>query len=136
MTRVWVRTAASYWRWLPFLLCAAALAYGVFRRQPPPEFFLQSDKVLHVLAFTGLALCTRLAIYSAPVRWVVLGLLCAAVGTEYLQHWVQPLRMFSFYDAASNMVGVMLGLLCWAVLMQTALGARLVRVAYGTLRRL
>ncbi|MBC2769854.1 VanZ family protein [Pusillimonas minor] len=118
LSRFFFVLMSSKWRRIPFALCVLALAYGVFRAQPPPDLFLQSDKVLHVVAFFGLALCTRLAFCNARWLGVLAGLLLAAAGTEYLQQWVQPLRMFSVYDAAANGVGVMLGVVAWVALLR------------------
>lgn len=111
----------SGWRLLPFLACVVALCYGIFRPTPPPEFFAQSDKFLHVCAFAGLAFCARFTFFRSRSVWLWVALLLASVGTEYLQHWVQPTRLFSVYDVMANGLGVMLGLALWAALLRTPL---------------
>lgn len=95
-----------------FLVCAVAVAYGIFRPTPPPQFFHQSDKVGHVLAL----LCVSLTVWLAfrQVRWfyfwpVLFGL---APLLEYLQGELRPLRMYSMDDSYANLAGVAIALLC------------------------
>lgn len=99
-----------------FILCCALLGYGMFRPESPPELFEQSDKVMHLLAFGGLALSARLAFtrFSGLLLWPVLLLLAPVL--EYSQHYFQPVREFSYGDMLANTLGVLLALLSWWVL--------------------
>lgn len=99
-------------RWGVFLLCAAAVAYGVFRPTPPPQLFHQSDKVGHVLAFLALSLTAWLAFRR--VRWFYFWpvLFCLAPLLEYLQGELRPLRVYSMEDSYANLAGVAIALLC------------------------
>lgn len=97
-----------------FLLCCLTLAYGLFRSEPAPHLFEHSDKWLHVMAFGGLTLCTRLAF--SRTRLAILGgvLMLLAPALEWLQHDWQPMREFSLGDVVANVIGVALGLMvCW-----------------------
>ncbi|WP_227819801.1 hypothetical protein [Marinobacterium aestuarii] len=97
-----------------FLGCVAALLYGIFRAAPPPDLFDQSDKVGHLLAFGALGLSSRLAFLrlSGWVLWPILAALAPLL--EWLQHQLQPLRIYSLEDALANLAGVALALVFWA----------------------
>ena len=99
-----------------FAACCAALLYGLLRPESPPQLFAQSDKVLHLLAFAGLALSARLAFARVPgiVLWGTL--LTLAPLLEWLQHALQPSRHFSSLDILANLSGVLLAWLTWMIL--------------------
>lgn len=103
-------------RWGLFLLCAAIVAYGIFRPTPPPQLFHQSDKVGHLLAFLGLSLTAWWAFRH--VRWFYFWpvLFALAPLLEYLQGAFLPLRVYSMDDSYANLVGVAIALLCVACL--------------------
>lgn len=112
------RLSALVWRWrLPiFVLCVAVFCYGAFRPEPPPEIFVESDKVMHLAAFGGLGLCSALAAHGhRHLERIVWPLLVAAAPlTEWLQHVLQPsTRNFSLGDIAANLAGVALAALLW-----------------------
>jgi VanZ family protein len=111
-------------RFLLFLVCCALLGYGLFRPQSPPEFFVNSDKFMHVLAFAGLAFSARLAFVRVP-GWLLWSLLLVlAPLAEWLQHRWQPVRQYSHEDMLANLAGVLLALLVWGLLGLLALGWR------------
>ncbi len=94
-----------------FILCCAAMAYGLFRPQAPPDLFQQSDKAWHLIAFAGLALSARLAFERAPA-WRVWGpLYIQAALLEYAQHALQSSRQFSWEDGLANIIGVTLAMM-------------------------
>jgi hypothetical protein len=98
-----------------FLACCVAMAYGLFRSEPPPDLFEDADKFFHVAAFAGLALVTRLAFAQASA-WLVWGLLYAqGPMLEYLQHFLRSTRIFSYGDILANFCGVTLALLAWTL---------------------
>lgn len=98
-----------------FLACCVAMAYGLFRSEPPPDLFEDADKFFHVAAFAGLALVTRLAFPQAPA-WLVWGLLYAQGPVlEYVQHFLRSTRIFSYGDILANFCGVTLALLAWTL---------------------
>lgn len=103
------------WRLVLLGVVITVLLYGLFRPQSPPDLFENSDKWLHLLAFTGLAFCTRLAYPAQPALAVWPLLFACAPGLEYLQHVLQPVRTFSGYDAWANTSGVLCGLLGWGL---------------------
>ena len=114
-------------RKLLFLACCAVLAYGLFRPEPPPDLFEESDKFLHLIAFTGLALVSRIAFPAVP-GWLLWGLLYAqAPLLEWLQHVLQPHREFSHQDILANLIGISIALLLWIA--QGVLRRRLFRPA-------
>lgn len=103
-------------RLLVFVVCCAMLGYGLFRPESPPEFFVNSDKFLHLLAFAGLALSARLAFSRAAGWWLWSVLLALAPLAEWLQHRWQPVRQYSHEDMLANLAGVLLALLAWGLL--------------------
>ncbi|MFA5664080.1 hypothetical protein [Castellaniella sp.] len=109
----------SVWtvRHLLFLAYLLFFSYGMFSARPPAVLlmpFAHWDKVLHVLAFLGLSLCTALVLMQRPWAWLAWPvLLVVAPGTEYLQHVVQPRRDFSLGDIVANGVGVLLAAGLW-----------------------
>ncbi|SDI09219.1 hypothetical protein SAMN05216588_11169 [Pseudomonas flavescens] len=98
---------------LLFLACCAVMAYGLFRPEPPPDLFEESDKFLHLAAFTGLALVSRIAFARTP-GWLLWGLLyLQAPLLEWLQHSLQPHREFSHLDILANLCGISIALALW-----------------------
>lgn len=103
-----------------FLACLAVFCYGVFRPESPPELFQESDKVMHVLAFLVMGLCSALAAWGRRYAWLVWPALAAAAPlVEWLQHALQPgTRDFSLGDIAGNLVGVVLAALAWRIIIR------------------
>lgn len=96
-----------------FLACCAVLAYGLFRPESPPDLFEASDKFLHLLAFAGLSLASRIAFPSVS-GWLLWGLLYTqAPLLEWLQHGLQPGREFSQWDMLANLCGISIALALW-----------------------
>ena len=102
-------------RGLVFIVCASLVAYGIFRASPPPTLFDNSDKVGHLVAFFGLAVSARLAMFrlSGWIFWPVLFGLAPLL--EYLQGEWLPLREYSLEDSYANGAGVALALLLFWV---------------------
>lgn len=109
----------SVWtvRHLLFLAYLLFFSYGMFSARPPSVLlmpFPQWDKVLHVMAFLGLSLCTSLLLMARPWGWLAWPVLLAAAPlTEYLQHVLQPRRDFSLGDIVANAIGVLLAAGLW-----------------------
>lgn len=108
-------TSASlrHWATLVFVLSCIAVAWGMFRPEPPAQVFSNSDKVAHLAAFFVLALSGRLAFPRLPEPAFWLGFLFLALGLEYLQGAVRPLRLFSLADAGANALGTALAAAAW-----------------------
>ena len=105
-----------------FVFFTAALLYGVFRPEPPPELFAHSDKAGHVLIFFAVALSGRLAGISLP-DWSYWPLWASlAMTLEYLQGMLRPLRIFSIEDAYANLTGVVAALVVWLVISRVLQG--------------
>lgn len=96
-----------------FIIFLSMLLYGLFTPNPPSAGFEGSDKVMHLAAFFGLGLISRFAFIYSPAPWVWGCVLASAPVLEYLQHYLQPSRSFSLYDAAANITGMLLALACW-----------------------
>jgi hypothetical protein len=98
------------------VLCVLVFCYGVFRPEPPPELFEDSDKLWHVLAFIGLSFSSRVAFHrlSGWLLWPALFALAPLV--EWLQHQLQASRQFSLGDIQANLLGVFLTLLLFGAL--------------------
>lgn len=92
------------------------MAYGLFRPEPPPDLFPDSDKLLHLIGFGGLALVTRFTFPRAPA-WRVWGLLFVqAPLSEFIQHQLQLSREFSYEDIFANLCGVTLAAIAWSLM--------------------
>jgi len=73
---------------------------------------LPNDKLLHFLAFGGLALLAgRLAQDDSQLALSLLGLFVAGSVIEALQHWV-PGRKFCWRDMVANTCGIVVATLC------------------------
>jgi len=103
-------------RVLIFIISLALLLYGLLRPESPPQFFSNSDKLLHLLGFGAVSLAARIAFIRTPA-WLLWGvlLLCAPL-SEWLQHRLQPTRQFSWNDIYANLTGVILAALGWWLL--------------------
>lgn len=101
------------WATIVFAVSCVAVAWGMFRPEPPAQVFSHSDKVIHLAAFFVLALSGRLAYprLAEPAFWLTF--LFLAVGLEYLQGALRPLRLFSLADAAANALGTGLAAGAW-----------------------
>jgi hypothetical protein len=99
-----------------FAFFVTTLLYALFRPTPPPELFAYSDKVGHLIIFFAVTLTGRLAgkALSDWVYWPAWAGL--AVGLEYLQGALRPLRIFSLADAAANLTGTLVALAVWLIL--------------------
>ena len=101
-----------------FIISLALLLYGLFRPEQPPALFNNSDKLWHLLGFGAVSLAARLAFIRTPA-WLVWGILALfAPLSEWLQHWLQPTRQFSWNDVYANLAGVVLAAIGWWVLSQ------------------
>ncbi|MFC5768704.1 VanZ family protein [Thauera sinica] len=121
--------ASRAWRWALFLGCGAALAYGLFRPEPPPQLYagaaVESDKLLHVVAFAAFCVSARVALTRVGGVWLWGALLALAPLTEWLQHFLQPARTFSLADIQANVAGVALAFVLAAACERMGWGARL-----------
>lgn len=94
-----------HWEWFVFLFAALAISAGclVPARWLPP---LPNDKLLHFLAFGGLALlAARIAQSFAEQAIWLSGLVLAGWAIEALQNLV-PGRKFCWRDMAANVAGI------------------------------
>jgi hypothetical protein len=93
-----------------FAICLCVVIYAIFRPEPPPELFSQSDKWGHIAAFLALCVSGRLAFPSIPAAPFWLAFVALAPLLEWLQHLVRPLRYFSYGDVLANLGGVLLAM--------------------------
>jgi len=89
-----------------FAACMGVVLYGIFRHEPPPQIFYQSDKAGHVFAFLALCISGRLAFPKINPLSFWLFFLALALLLEGLQQNLRPLRSFSYEDIAANFLGV------------------------------
>lgn len=93
---------------LAFVIVLGAMLIGLFRSEPPQQYFTHSDKVGHILGFFVLAISGYLAI---PKRFLLAYsalLICLAVGSEYIQASLLPARFFSLQDMFANLGGILI----------------------------
>lgn len=105
-------------RYVIFFLSLSVLFWSIFRPEPPPKLFHESDKLFHVLAFFGFALITRFTFCRKTLWLVWLALLCSSLLLEYLQHVIQSHRHFSEQDALANLTGAVLAFIVWRLVIQ------------------
>jgi VanZ family protein len=94
-----------HWEWIVFLAAALGISAGCLMpaRWLPP---LPNDKLLHFLAFGGLALlAVRIAHSFAEQAAWLLGLVVAGWAIEMLQNFV-PGRKFCWRDMGANVAGI------------------------------
>ncbi|OMH25774.1 hypothetical protein BGP75_24945 [Motiliproteus sp. MSK22-1] len=94
---------------MSFLLCLLVVLYGILQPVPSRQLFVNSDKIIHVLAFICLALTARIAVPQG--NWIWLVIFCLAPLLEYLQGQLSPLRSYSLEDGYANVVGVLIALI-------------------------
>lgn len=95
--------------YLQFWLLLAALLAASLQRLPPGGL-PTSDKLLHMLAYTALALSARLAYPTAPRALVLwLALMAFSIAIEFGQMLV-PGRSCDVLDMLANGIGLLVGL--------------------------
>lgn len=76
-----------------FLISLLICSYFLFRQQPIPEWFTDSDKWGHTGGFFILVLFGYLAVSRFNFVLLLAGLLLLAMGSEWIQgSWLLPLR--------------------------------------------
>ena len=114
-------------RWLQGLLFATALlccSYALLRQTPFPDWFANSDKLGHLGAFLALVLLARFATPRRGASFPLLlgALLALAMGAEWIQAAILPLRHADAWDLAANLGGCALGLAAAVVCDRLGLG--------------
>jgi VanZ family protein len=103
------------WELMVFLVGLVAIPLGCLlpnSRLPP----LPNDKVLHFVAFGGMALLAgRLAHGAVQMGLALTAVFVASWVIEVLQNWV-PGRKFCWRDMAANAAGVLSAGACLAIL--------------------
>src|SRR5690606_13588114 len=119
LKKVRIDWVAREWKVGLFGFCFAALVYAVFRPEPPPELFTNSDKLGHLVAFGLVALSATFAFPDSKIRVISLLLVMAPL-MEVLQGMLNPARMASHEDALANVTGVLLAGVCYQLLQSAA----------------
>jgi VanZ family protein len=96
------------WQLVGWLLVATVVTATLVPEPPEVGFMPASDKVLHLLAYGGLALWFRQA-FASRLRWVVF-LIMLGILLEFIQGW-SGYRSFEYADMLANALGVGCGLL-------------------------
>ncbi|MFP5392919.1 MAG: VanZ family protein [Gammaproteobacteria bacterium] len=104
------------WEWLVLLAGVLATAMGCLLPMSRLPQALPNDKVLHFVAFGGMALMAgRLAQPGWPVPLALLAMLASSWLIEVLQNYV-PGRRFCWRDMAANGAGIACAAVLLAVL--------------------
>ena len=106
------------WRYLIFLTCLLVLLWGILRPETPPQPFQNADKWMHFIAFLGFSLATRFAFCHKAIWLVWIALFLSAPSLEYLQHYLQATRHFSWGDVAGNLSGVVAAFIIWKLFLK------------------
>jgi VanZ family protein len=77
--------------------------------QSLPAWFRHHDKLLHALAFAGMAVLTTLWLPTVPSLFIWAALVLAGLGGEVAQNFTEQ-RKFCWRDAIANSVGAAVGL--------------------------
>ncbi len=96
-----------------FLAVLGAFFYFMFREAPPPQFFGESDKLLHFFAFAAIVvLGDRILGACTKCRWVFVALvMLLALGSEFVHgSSLLPQRSFDPLDLAMNVAGCLIGM--------------------------
>lgn len=70
---------------------------------------LVKDEIDHVVFVAGLALLSGLSFPRARLAWVALAWTVPALGFEFVQHWIAPVREASLRDVLTSLLGVAFG---------------------------
>jgi VanZ family protein len=102
------------WRALPALLYAAGIFYGgVIDLGPLPSVsFVATDKLLHALAFAGLAVLALFGLSSGSLRRRQVVAVCLSTGAGGLLELIQlalPYRSGDWLDLLADAVGALVG---------------------------
>lgn len=102
-------------RW-PFV-ATFALTLGPVGYLGVGDVSLKHDKLVHFTVFSMMTLLTYMCLSFEQkwrVHWIVVcGFGCciiAAVGSEFMQHLINPNRSFDVYDIYTNVAGSIIGL--------------------------
>ncbi len=101
-----------------FVACLLAVSWGIFKPEPVQQVFLQSDKVAHLGAFFCLAITGRVAMLSVNAYYYWITMLLLAFLMEYAQGVLQVNRVFSYYDALANGLGVLCALVFYFIIVR------------------
>jgi len=94
---------------------ACVITYGSLSSGSSLPSVENSDKILHLIAYSGLA---WLAIPAFPrhTLWIIFCLIALlGIGIEFLQSQMSFGRQGSIYDVYANITGVALGVAFWVI---------------------
>jgi len=112
------------WLWLIFLIILGFLSLNPWLR-PDSNLaigLIPWDLLDHAAAYSLLSVLMMFAFTRQKRPWVMTSIVILASGLigvflEYCQYWFTVNRQFSFFDAAANICGAMLGVIVfWGVL--------------------
>lgn len=111
------------WLWLVFLLILGFLSLNPWLRPDATQAvgFITWDLLDHAAAYSLLSILMMLAFRQQGRPWMMASIVIPAAGLigvlfEYCQYWFTVSRQFSFFDAAANVCGAVLGVIVfWAV---------------------
>ncbi|MFC3608569.1 VanZ family protein [Stutzerimonas tarimensis] len=108
-----------YLRVVPFFVVLVVLLMAGLRPDPVPQAFDQQDKLHHLLGFAAFAFSLRLAFPRWGFVWMMGFAMAVALLIE-LGQGLLPQRTASGWDMLANMLGVLVGWLCWVVVQRIA----------------
>jgi VanZ family protein len=98
---------------LVFIFVAVSVLYALFRQEPVPIVFHQSDKVGHAMAFCALSFSLLLLLGQSNWKIQLVALISVlffAVASEYIQgSELLPKRSLSLGDIYADIAGGILG---------------------------
>ncbi|HEY8096536.1 MAG TPA: VanZ family protein [Methylobacter sp.] len=111
------------WLWLCFLIILGFLSLNPWLRPDSTQAigFISWDLLDHAAAYSLLSVLMMLAFRQQGSPWVVASFVipvASLIGVlfEYCQYWFTVSRQFSFFDAAANVCGAVLGVIVfWSV---------------------
>lgn len=112
------------WLWLIFLIILGFLSLNPWLR-PDSNLaigFIPWDLLDHAAAYSLLSVLMMFAFTRQERPWMMTSIVILTSGLigvflEYCQYWFTVNRQFSFFDAAANVCGAMLGVIVfWGVL--------------------
>ncbi len=111
------------WLWLFFLIILGFLSLNPWLRPDSTQAvgFITWDLLDHAAAYSLLSILMMLAFRQQGRPWLMASIVIPAAGLigvlfEYCQYWFTVSRQFSFFDAAANVCGAVLGVIVfWGV---------------------
>jgi len=94
---------------LALIAVLSMLLYAALVDNPAPEIAHNSDKFYHIIAFTALAICTRMAFPRGSLWRQIVAMLALGAAIEVIQYF-QSYNVADVWDLVADAIGIGFGL--------------------------